>query len=117
MKTIAEKRKRFNVVNMNDSALSFDRDEDMDAAAQEQLNQQKESFLHDRKMAYIRSVCLEFDLSDIITVLGESDVLEVIGIQRCLEFVQAVGLGPAGEDKRFCRERVAELAYCFTCDD
>jgi hypothetical protein len=58
--------------------------------------------------------CLgHYDISQIIDVLGESDVLEVIGIKRCLEYVQAVGFGPVGHDKRFCRERVQELAVNF----
>jgi hypothetical protein len=87
-----------------------------DDPEQQWLEQAKQELLEALKMAHIRSVLRQFDLQDIITVLGESDVLDHIGVKRCLEFVQAVGFGPAGEDKRFCRERVATLAYSFECD-
>jgi hypothetical protein len=102
MKTIAEKRKA--------ERTDFDMDENRE------LKQAKDELLTNLKLAHIRAVLREFDLSDIITILGESDLLEHIGIKRCLEYVQAIGFGPAGEDKRLCRERVAELAYSFECD-
>jgi hypothetical protein len=104
MKTLAEKRKDF------EERSDFNMDENRE------LRQAKDEFLTNLKLAHIRATLRQFDLSDIITILGESDVLEVIGVERCLEFVQAVGFGPAGEDKRRCRERVAELAYAFECD-
>jgi hypothetical protein len=81
-----------------------------------ELDQAKRDLLELLRTNHIRSVLLELDLGDIITVLGESDVLEHIGIRRCLEFVQAVGFGPAGKAKRLCRERVAELASSFEYD-
>jgi hypothetical protein len=97
-------------MNQQAESCNFNMDVDTD------LRQAKEELLIHLKMAHIRSVLRTFDLTDIIACLGESDVLEVIGVKRCLEFVQTVGFGPAGEDKRFCRERVAELAYAFECD-
>jgi hypothetical protein len=104
---------------MNDQIKNFKEDfgeVNRDDPAQQWLEQAKQELLQELKMIHIRDVLRTFDLKDIITVLGESDVLDVIGIKRSLEFVQAVGFGPAGEDKRFCRERVAALAYSFECD-
>jgi hypothetical protein len=65
----------------------------------------------------LREQLRDWDLKDIITVLGEGDVLEVIGVERQLEYIQSVGFGSVGEGKRLVRERVAELAYSFKCDD
>jgi hypothetical protein len=100
MNSDAEKRKWFDGVDTD-----------------EQLNQEKQQFLLNRKLDYIKGTLIKFDLSDIITVLGESDLLECIGVKRCLDYVQLVGFGPPGEDRRTCRERVAELAYSFECDE
>jgi hypothetical protein len=58
----------------------------------------------------------EFDLSEVITLLGESDVLECIGVKRQLDYIQKIGFGPVGAERRFVRERVGELAVSFECD-
>jgi hypothetical protein len=104
---------------MNDQIKNFKEDfgeVNRDDPDQQWLEQAKQELLQELKMIHIRDMLRLFDLKDIITCLGESDVLDTIGVKRCLEFVQAVGFGPAGEDKRFCRKRVAELAYSFECD-
>lgn len=64
----------------------------------------------------LREQLRDWNLIDIITVCGESDLLEVMGVERCLDYIQCIGFGPVGEDKRVVRERVAELAYAFDCD-
>jgi hypothetical protein len=59
----------------------------------------------------LRDFLRDYDLPKIIAVLGRSDVLEVIGVERVLEYVQAVGSNPiSSPDRRFCRDRVKELA-------
>lgn len=69
----------------------------------------------DWELEEMRANLRNWDIRDIITILGESDVLEVMGVKRCLEFVQAVGLGPASEDRRFVRRQVKFMASGYEC--
>jgi hypothetical protein len=136
-------------MNQQAESCNFDMDVDTDdlRQAKEELwrRQAKEELLTYLKMAHIRSVlstfdlgdiitCLGenevldhigirsalryFDLGDIITVLGRGDILECIGIEECLNYIQGVGFNPVSQNKnrQICRERVAELAYSFECD-
>jgi hypothetical protein len=85
-----------------------------------ELESKRETQLNDLKTignAQLRVILRAFDLSQVIAVLGKRDVLECIGVKRCLDYIQHVGFGPVGTDRGYCRARVGVLASSFGCED
>jgi hypothetical protein len=64
---------------------------------------------------HLRGFLRDYNHADVIAALGEGDLLESIGIEQILDYVQSVGYGPASPERRFCRQRVIELGNGFEC--
>lgn len=69
----------------------------------------------DWELEELRANLRNWDIRDIVTLLGESDVLEVIGVERCWEFIETVSLGPASAERAFVRKHVRFLAASLEC--
>jgi hypothetical protein len=68
-----------------------------------------------KRTGTLKERLMDYDIADIVTAVGTSDILEVIGAERCLEFVQAVAFGPASESRRLVRNRVRALSSGLEC--
>jgi predicted RNA polymerase sigma factor len=63
----------------------------------------------------LRELLMEYDRADVIAALGRSDLLEAIGLEAILAYVQAVAFGPQSADRRFVRNRVRALSSGLEC--
>lgn len=61
------------------------------------------------KTEWLTDVLRDYNHADIIEVLGESDLLEAIGVERQLAYCEAVALGPPAPDRQFVRARIAAI--------
>lgn len=71
----------------------------------------------DWELEEIRANLRNWNIRDIITLLGESDVLEAMGVERCWEFIETVSLGPASADRAWVRKQVKFLAASLECGE
>lgn len=69
--------------------------------------------IEERRQDTLRDFLRDYDHADVIAALGRSDLLEAIGLEDILAYVQAVGFGPVGPHRALVRSRVGSLAAAF----
>jgi hypothetical protein len=64
----------------------------------------------DRRMDTLRDTLRDYNHAEVIAALGTSDLLEAIGVDRMLDYCEAVALGPVSPDRQFVRARCVAIA-------
>jgi hypothetical protein len=75
--------------------------------------------IEEERSTTLRDFLRDYDHADVIAALGQSDLLEAMGVEDILAYIQAVAFGPPSASRRFVRERVRALGSslgCLECD-
>jgi hypothetical protein len=68
-----------------------------------------------RDLEALRDSLRDYNHADVIWALGLGDLLESIGCDELMDYIQSVGFGPATAERRKVRQRVVALAASFEC--
>jgi hypothetical protein len=74
-------------MNDNFEGFNLDREITTDNAAQQQLNQEQARYEHEQAQSNLREVLRDYDLKNIISALGVSDVLDAISAHIIMDYV------------------------------
>jgi hypothetical protein len=61
------------------------------------------------RLEALRALLRDYNHADVIEVLGPSDLLEAMGVDAQLSYLEAVALGPVTPDRRFVRTRLGAI--------